>query len=162
RLEKLSPTWSAPSREMFAKLKEAAKGDFDPRDLSFDVARLTNLLKTEPGYARSGDELEPVGFVGEPMRKFLRLEPIRTAPDEPALGLTCERQRSSKPLEGVGEGDAVVPSWVSDDAGYRVLTAGGKGLPAFPGGKPGPHCLLTVDLDNDGRGDLVMAGSGGL
>lgn len=174
RLEKLAPSWSAPSRELFAKLKQKAQADFDPADLADEVAQLANVLRAEPNFAPGGSELLASGFVGTSMQKFLRLEPIRTAPDEPDLGLTFERREDCKLIEGIGEGDAIVPFWVNDEAGFRVLAANSKDvssspkitLPAFPSGKdnraPGHDSILVVDLDNDGRSDVVMAGAGGV
>src|SRR5262249_18154339 len=148
-----------------------------------DLTMLRNDLSSEEGFRRSGSELAPAeGFDGSPVRKFLRLEPIRTAPDEPDLGLTFEREQACKLIEGLGDGDAVVPFWANDDAGFRVLGASERGissnpkvtLPAFPtgkGGKPGLDGILALpgsppegkgDSSGIARTDFVLAGAGGV
>jgi Tfp pilus assembly protein PilF len=178
RLEKLAPTWGEPARAAFAKVKKDAQADPLPPDLEFFLHKLGNWLKGEPGYARSGLELEPPpSQAGTTFQNFLRLARPRTEPDEPDTELTFEPDPpATADLDTESRWDQVLPVWLDGTSGPTLVVAssravrlvekkGRKDLP-FPSGPkaipPTSIGVLPIDWRNNSLTDFVLAGAGGL
>jgi hypothetical protein len=151
----------------------------EPRDeLSFDLATLANLLAAERGFARDAATVNPtLNAIGKPLRQFVHLTPLRTAPDAPDLWLTF----SPGPVPGAAldldkeRWDVVQPIWLTGEGQPDLFVANarivrrvdGKGISfPFPSGTkqtpPVAGGVLAADWNNDGRTDLLLAGAGGL
>ncbi len=173
RFRKLAPSWSAETRKRYQAMEKLAA---QPAQAQIPFAEFQNLLRAELGYSRDRFAVEaPGGTVGEPVARFLRLQPLRptsAAPD--TLTFTAEPIPDG-PAIGVGRWDVVLPVWltggpevavfVANGQQVRRMDAAGPTLP-FPGGnKPEPPSrrgVLAIDWDNDYRTDLLLAGAGGL
>src|SRR5262249_13332030 len=85
RLGTLADSWPDRAREEYRALQQAAAGT-NPRLAGTRVLRLRNVLMPVAAFRRSIDALQtPVGMVGEPIERFLRLPsptPTPSAPDE--------------------------------------------------------------------------------
>jgi tetratricopeptide (TPR) repeat protein len=177
RLQKLAPDWAPAVRTQLQAVQTAAAGPL-PGDVPTDLATLDNLLQAELGYQRGAMAINPnPQAVGDSLQQFLRLAPLRTAPDPPDTGLTfLPGPPDGLAADVTGERwDVVLPVWLTGDgppalfvANARVVRrADGQGPPLpFPSGPrqlaPAPDGVLALDWNNDARTDLLLAGAGGL
>lgn len=169
RLSALSTPWPPLAKTALGSLEKSAAGT-NPRSSAMQIARLRNVLVTDPSFRRDLNVVEtPAGVVGEPIRRFLvqpMPDPTPSPPDE-SLAFTVE----PVPAEGEENWDAVAivrlngepgpPALfvISNDA-VRRLGIDGAPLP-FPGGPPKADGLLAADWNSDQRIDLAMAGADG-
>jgi hypothetical protein len=179
RFRKLAPDWTPEARSRLQTLEKLAADSVTPR-LVPEVMKLGNLLMAQPAYGRAKRGVDPsVGTEGEPIRRFLRLQPPPPSPSTPDLELTFR----VAPLAGAAAvpglartpWDAVLPVWLTGEAEPAVFVANArtvrradKDAPvlAFPGGPrnvaPEAAGVLAFDWNNDFRTDLLLAGAGGL
>jgi cytochrome c-type biogenesis protein CcmH/NrfG len=176
RYRKLAPSWSADTRKRLDALGRAAAGPL-PGQVPAALVPFDNLLRTELGYSRDRAAAEPAGgTVGEPVRRFLRLQPLRPTAAAPDTAMTFAAEPiPAGPAAGVGRWDVVLPVWLTGGPEVAVFVANGQQLrridaagPAldFPGGPksvpPTRGGVLPLDWDNDYRTDFLLAGAGGL
>ena len=84
--QRLAPEWDANTRKQLAAVEaEAAKPL--PGDVALELITLNNLLQKELGYNRDAIAVNP-NVVGDSLQQFIRLAPLRTAPDPPDTGIT--------------------------------------------------------------------------
>jgi tetratricopeptide (TPR) repeat protein len=174
RFRKLAPTWSADTRKRFEALEKAAA---QPAQAQLNLLEFEHLLQTELGYSRSKFAVDPPdASVGEPIERFLKLQPLRptaSAPDT-ALTFTAEPIPDGSSI-GVGRWDVVLPVWLTGGPDAAVFVANAQQVRridvagpmlTFPSGPktvaPTAHGVLALDWDNDYRTDLLLAGAGGL
>jgi Tfp pilus assembly protein PilF len=178
RLEQLSPAWNEKSRGQFGKVVKVASGKFDEADLIVMVNQLENVLKAEPGFVRSAEELNPSGVqVGRSLQQFVRLAPLKTDPSPPDPDLTfAEAKLLWRPEVEAGKDrwDVLTPVWLNGHDTPAVMLArsgevrrGDAAGPAFAfpsGGKAPPSIdgVLAIDWNNDHATDFVLAGAGGV
>jgi hypothetical protein len=147
RFRKLAPDWTPEARSRLQTLEKLAADSVTPR-LVPEVMKLGNLLMAQPAYGRAKRGVDPsVGTEGEPIRRFLRLQPPPPSPSTPDLELTFR----VAPLAGAAAvpglartpWDAVLPVWLTGEAEPAVFVANArtvrradKDAPvlAFPGG----------------------------
>lgn len=171
RLKKLSAAWPARAQAEHATLEQAAAGT-NLRAAAMHVLRLRNLLVTTPAFRQSIADVEvPVGVVGEPFERFIKLPmPIATpSPPDEQLAFTVEPVGSAGPWDTVvlvplgSEGTPAL--FAASGSEVKRIDAVGPSLP-FPGGAskspPTPDGVLATDWNSDYLIDLVLAGAGGL
>ncbi|HEY1861512.1 MAG TPA: hypothetical protein VGG61_14220, partial [Gemmataceae bacterium] len=178
----LAPTWTwdlaTETRQQLELFDREAKGPWRA-DFQDSAVLLNNLLMADPWYDRDRNEADPRdSYIGKPVARFLRLEPLQPEASPPDHELQFEAAKlQDKPADAISDRkwDVAIPIWLSRDAKPTIFVAdarevrevskNGTTLP-FPGGpKPLPpsvHGVLAVDLDNDFRTDFVFAGAGGL
>ncbi len=77
--ERLAPRWSELSKSRLKNLKEAIQQD--PAEVPASIISLDNVLKSESTYFQDSLAIEPRhGFIGVPVRRFLRLPMPRPTP----------------------------------------------------------------------------------
>ncbi|MDR3617730.1 MAG: FG-GAP-like repeat-containing protein [Paludisphaera borealis] len=171
RLGKLAPSWPSKAQEIYGELEQAAKTN--PRAAATRVVFLRNLLLPTLPFRQALTTVEtPVGTVGEPITKFLKLaQPplVVAAPDE-ALTFTVEPTGEAGPTAAVTivatplTGDGPTTLFAADAESVRRLDKAGTPLPfpGRPGSPPSAHGVLAIDWNSDYLLDLVLAGAGGL
>jgi len=158
--------WPSEAKDQLNSAVKAAAGT-DPRASVPEVMKLHNELIGFPAFQKALSELQVAdGTVADPIEHFIALP---TPPDAPApadSGLTFTAQ----PLAVTGKPSVVKSIWLTGDGKPATVTAtasqiqiGSTTLP-FPGGSTAPSAasILSVDLNDDGLVDLVLAGAGGL
>lgn len=195
RLRKLSPRWSEQARKLFAEVEMALTdpgGAVGPLLVLFipthigplsavPVARVirepnaavgpllgfSNVLKGEPGYPRDAAEVNPQDAdVGNPLRNFVKLAPLRNAPATPDTDLTFTPVPF--PDAPPGKWDAISPAWLTAEGAPAVFVANGQELRRIGPGAPlpsirvAPGGLVPLDWNNDFRTDLLLTGPGGV
>jgi tetratricopeptide (TPR) repeat protein len=179
---RLAPTWSgtnaADARAELETVEKEAQGPL-PGDVPLDVVMLDRLLQPEHNYVRDALAVSrEQKNLGESVRQFLRLAPMRAMASPPDLGLTFgPAELPGKLAEAVtaSRWDVALPVWLTQDAAPTLFVANGREVrPAladgpvlpFPGGdkavSPTAHGVLAVDWGNFFRTDLLLAGAGGL
>jgi hypothetical protein len=174
-LEEATRAWPPEVLEQLEALRAAATES--PRAAGPRVAFLKNVLVREPAYRRALRAVStPREEVGEPLARFLALEnptPRPAAPDTalaftvgPVASLAARAWPWVGPVWLTGEG---APALVAADARAVVASkdaaSAASEIGIFPGSTaalPGMDGVVPVDLDNDFRVDLVLAGAGGL
>ena len=156
--------WQGPEIAVTAsdKVLQALEGP-DTSTARVPAARLENVLKITPMYQQGLRELN-TGVQGLPVWRFLN-EP-QTTEFGSSLPLTWRLSSlDSSPSSGLASADFDGDSqpdlaYLSGDPRQLVIRTGrsqwavGSEYPS-----PGTNSLQTVDLDNDGRWDLVASGS---
>jgi tetratricopeptide (TPR) repeat protein len=178
RLTRASAAWDEAPRKLLGELLNDARGNYELTDYLVRLRQLDNLLKGELGYARSSLELSPPDTqVGTTWQQFARLAPLQTAPSPSDVDLSFA-EVPAKWHDGTAGQDwrQAWPVWLTTTTaepavfvghGKQVRRADGATpvLP-FPGGEksvaPSPVGVVVIDWNNDGRGDLLLAGAGGL
>jgi tetratricopeptide (TPR) repeat protein len=170
-LEQQRDSWDELTTKQFESARSAAEeGRF------VEAARfatfLQNMSRPLPRYKASLVELGVTGSsAGTPIRTFLKLPPPGILVAEPDLKLGFELQADSK-VEGPAP-DWILAAPLFADQPPAVLSLTGAALQIrpsvsvpFPRGEAdaatGRHAILTVDLNDDFREDLVLIGSQGL
>jgi Tfp pilus assembly protein PilF len=182
RFDALAVNWQTNTRKALEKVEEAA-GKPLPGDVPARLPRLDAVMKQELGYQRSADavndrseqaELRPEKEegLGEPLRQFVRLAPLRNVPAAADVDLKF----TAEPI-GKSDGDwsIILPVWLTSDGKPAVFMANARKVRRidvagfvqdFPSGKqatpPTAHGILAIDWNNDYRTDLLLAGAGGL
>jgi tetratricopeptide (TPR) repeat protein len=177
RFATLAPNWAPAAAEQLRLVQKAAEKPL-PGGVPAELAILGNLLQAEPGFQRGALAVSASSSgVGEPLEQFVKLAPLRTAPDEADRGLTFTSEAPPGIADEVKRQrwEVVLPVWLTDEGApalfvanaAEVRRADGKGavLP-FPAGKektaPTADGMLALDWNNDARTDLLLAGAGGL
>ncbi|WP_165220745.1 FG-GAP-like repeat-containing protein [Aquisphaera insulae] len=172
RLAKLAPDWPSRAQEVQKELGQALKAG--PRGAATRVISLRNLLLPTVAFRRDMAAVDmPVGTVGQPIERFLRLEPPPLTLAPPDAGLTYSVE--AVPGPGPGKGGRILavalaagekPAIIAGDEAtvMRLDRQGGDPLPfpGRPGSPPTRQGLLAADLDSDYRLDLILAGAGGI
>ncbi len=179
---RLAPDWSgAEAVNARGELKTLEKEAQEPLpgDVPLTLNGLDNLLQPEHGYIRDTLAVDhEQKNLGESVRQFLRLAPLRATASPPDLGLTfASAEPPGKVVEAVtaSRWDVTLPVWLTQDAAPALFVADGRQVrPAladapvlpFPGGdkaaSPTVHGILAVDWNNAFQSDLFLAGAGGL
>lgn len=173
RLGADSSSWPANVKEQYRQLEDAARQG-DLRQMSTRVAFFRNVLLPTATFRQDLHAVNPpLGTIGEPIARFLRLQqPVPTfAPPDDALSHAVE------PIPEAGETPRtalVVTSLTREGGPVGLLGDGrevrrtddpGAAIP-FPGGPeavpPSPWGILPWTLDADAQIDLALAGAGGL
>ncbi len=173
QLGTLSRSWPAGAQERFRALEQVASGK-NPRLAATRVIVLRNVLMTVPAFRQSIDAVVlPIGTVGEPLEKFLRLAVPSPTPAPLDRGISFNTLPAGNTFPP--QADAVFALPNAKDDTIVVLTADGhavnetdelKRIAPFPGGPvptaPSPFGVATADWNSDNRIDLVLAGAGGV
>ena len=182
-LRKQATAWPKRAADQLDALEKAAAGPAQ-RSNSTRVVILRNNLIQSPAFRTGFDALKtPVGTVGAPIERFLRLANPAPTPAPPDLALNFALNRWEKsaspslgaliatPLKGDGP-----PTLIGADGYYLYVSMppdhylhppGSPEKPlTFPGG-PGrtpstPDGLLAIDWNSDNALDLALAGAGGI
>ena len=173
QLGERSASWPDRVREQLRSLEQAAGGT-NLRPVITRVIVLRNVLLTVPAFRQDIDALMlPVGTVGEPLPRFLRLavpSPTPAPPDESiafaveTLGRSSPRKADALFLLADAKGGPAIPL---EADGRELRKADGSGaIATFPGGPsatpPSPRGVAVADWNSDYRLDLVLAGAGGV
>ncbi len=150
-LGKLKSNWKAETVKYFEALEKAAKGPL-PGQVPAALIPFGNILKGEPNYSRHAEALRPQeATVGEPIRRFIRLEPLRPTPAPADTGLTFTAEPLKVTTEVAGKRwEAIQVFWPTEASQAVVLVGDGKEVrqastaapeparPAFAGTMSGP------------------------
>jgi tetratricopeptide (TPR) repeat protein len=179
---RLAPDWSgaeaASARTELKTLEKEAQEPL-PGDVPLTLNGLDNLLQPEHGYIRDTLEVDrEQKSLGESVRQFVRLAPMRATASPPDLGLmfgSAEAPAELAEAVTASRWDVTLPVWLTQDAAPTLFVANGREVrPAlangpvlpFPGGdkavSPTARGVLAVDWGNTFRSDLLLAGAGGL
>jgi hypothetical protein len=165
-LERLSPNWPRSARDALADLKKRHANEPRTR-AAVDVESFCNQLQELPGYQRDALVLERRDLPGKSLQTFLRLAPVRPTPAPPDTELTFTTEKV--PGSPEGRWDVVLPVWMIGEDPPAVFVASAKEL-RHVGGEAklessplsSANSVLALDLNNDFRTDLLVAGEGGL
>ncbi|MDB5310783.1 MAG: Tetratricopeptide repeat protein [Gemmataceae bacterium] len=169
RLRQLAPEWTLPqTKAQLAELEKTLAGPLGQAALNSEhLITFGNVLRGEPTYPRSAEEVDPPPVaVGNPLRTFLRLAPVRHTPAAADTDLTF----TPEPMAGAppGRWDSAVPVWLTVDDPAAVFVANSQEVrrlgtaTAIPSLRVGGDGLVPLDWNNDFRTDLLLAGPGGL
>ncbi|HVX13166.1 MAG TPA: FG-GAP-like repeat-containing protein [Pirellulales bacterium] len=163
-LDNLAPDWLPGSQSELAKVKEKVPAKLGPTAV-ISVVGLANMLKGEPHYVRDATEVSPEDqLVGDPLREFLRLAPVRPvlAPADHELRFVAE-PLSPAPA---GEWERAVAVWLTGDGTPAAFLLGGGEIRRLGDeavfSAPKATDLIAIDWNNDRRNDLLASGQGGL
>ncbi len=154
-----APPPAKASLEQLVKALEAG----DPAAARVPAVRLENVLKVSPVYQQSLRDLSP-GIQGIPVERFAgeppptsfgEFLPVRFQGASVAEGATAGRALAVEDFDGDGRPD-VARVAVGEAPRLEIRRAAGGDPMTFPA--PGISALLPVDLDNDGRLDLLGSG----
>jgi len=123
RFPKTRPEWNANTRKQLAAVETAADLPL-PGEVPFEFNTLNNLLQAELGYNRDSIAVNP-NTVGDSLQQFVRLSPLRTAPDPPDTGMTL----TAGPPDGLAADvakerwDVCVPVWLTGEGKPAIFVA---------------------------------------
>jgi Flp pilus assembly protein TadD len=169
-IARFSSTWPPEVQQQLTVLQNAASQD--PRSAATRTLFLRNVLVRVPEFRRSLEAIKaPPGDEAMPFTHFLKLESPSFTPAVADSGLTFNPQAvPNVEVKGwnwagaISLGSEGVPV-VAVANGREVRLANGVTMP-FPGGAsataPAPYGVAAIDLHNDFKTDLVLAGAGGL
>jgi Flp pilus assembly protein TadD len=162
RLAPLAENWHKDVQDQFASLQSALKVG-NAQQAATQVAFLRNVLAPLPAFRADRAAVEaPPQRVGDPIEKMLTIaapEPRVAEPDLQLKYVTSSTAPSADVQTAIYlDGDAR-PSLVR--VNHDEISVGGKPLPTrfAPARING---ILAVDLDQDFRSDLVLAGAAGI
>ncbi|MBC7967798.1 MAG: VCBS repeat-containing protein, partial [Fuerstia sp.] len=168
RLRQQSAGWAEKTRQELDKLEKALSVSAGPESL-LPVLQFSNLLLTEPAFRRSIAEVAPSDTLpGESLPGFLRLSPIQPSPAAADTKLTFTSEPVPVPEVPPGRCDVVKSIWMAGDQMPTIFVTDSKelrrlddatALPALP---VSPEGLISFDINNDSRTDLLLAGPKGL
>ncbi|MFL5341168.1 MAG: tetratricopeptide repeat protein, partial [Gemmataceae bacterium] len=177
QFRRLSTAWNPQSVGKLHDVEKAVAAGL-PGDAPIELAILDNVLKAELGYVHDSMAVAPnPNRVGESLQQFLRLAPLRTAPDPPDMGVTFTPEAPPNLAADVPKErwDVALPVWLTGDGSPALFVAnaqtarradGPAPIMPFPSGAkkvpPSADGVLALDWNNDTRYDLVLAGAGGL
>lgn len=166
RLKLQSVGWAEATRQQLMELEMSLSVSEGSESL-LSVLRFSNMLLPEPAFRRSLAEVAPSDVLpGEPLPLFLRLIPIASSPATADTGLTF----TSESLPNVPDGrwDVVKSVWLVGDKSPSVFAANSLELRcldethSLPSMSVSLDGLISFDVNNDARMDLLLAGSEGL
>jgi Tfp pilus assembly protein PilF len=171
-LAEVAATWPEDVRAQFALVQAAATDPLSP-DAAVEVAFLRNVLMTVPAFVDDRRLVVPsVELIADPLFDFVRLTPVRNAPDEADTALTYAGDAVSS--DGVSL-DALValsldgvapPVLVATGGGQLHRLGPGDTVFALPSGaRPSPGAmpvLAPLDWNHDFRLDLAVAATTGV
>lgn len=160
-LSAFAGAWSEAAREQLESLREAMASD---GDVAVRATVLRNVLLREPGFREGLERVQvPDQLGGEAIEHFIATPVPEARPAEPDTALSWRPEPEDGSWSG-GRGVLVLPG----GGPGAVIAAAGGGLPeetaALPGltGPLDDQGALAVDLDNDGRFEIVTATAGGV
>jgi len=177
RFRQLATGWKPETRKMLQEVEKAAAA-VRPGEMPFALTQFENVLRAEPGYQHSAMAVDPQpNAIGEPLRQFLRLEPLRTAPDSPDMELNFSPGPPSQLSADVPghRWEFALPVWLTGEGPPALFVVNAQTVrradgPApvlsFPAGPqqlaPSAAGVLAIDWNNDMLNDLLLVGAGGV
>jgi Tfp pilus assembly protein PilF len=158
RFRELAPEWTEQKRSSLEAFDKAVAGPLGPESGSA-VLRFSNVLRAEPQFQQSSNEIDPQTLVGDSLETFLRLAPARHAPAPPDTELSFTPRELEK--APAGRWDAVLPVWLNGESAPAVFVTDAKELRCVgePAGLPtaaSTRAIVPIDWNNDFRTDLFL------